>query len=159
MLSCSFFSRGRFVFPAKWLTFIITQYLIHFICILPVVVWSSSGRWAISWFCLQHCLWTLFPLWDFPVTKQQLEENIKLPVLSVLNFAFFSLILSSSLTDEISPLHNTQLNLKREVCDLNPLRQEDKTSLVFLDLLWQGLCYFKKSELLAITKTTVFNAA
>ena len=69
----------RFVFLDKCVIFIIIHYLIRYICILPFLVWYLTGRWtisSISWFCLQHWLWTLVPLWDSPATKQQLEENI-----------------------------------------------------------------------------------
>lgn len=95
-----------FRFPAKCLIFII-------ICILPFLVWYSTARWAVSWFCLQHWLWTLFPLWDSPVTKQRrLKENIKLPNLLALNFiSLFTCTFSSYyLTgDEISLIHNRQI--------------------------------------------------
>lgn len=53
--------------------------------------------------------------------------------------------------------HSKQINLKQDlVWNLNPLRQEDKIFLVFVNPSWQCLCYFKNPFVRSLYKHNSF---
>lgn len=149
MLSCSFFVALLFFLQNDSSLYNTVFNSLYYICILPFLDWYSTGRWAISWFCLQHWLWTLSPLWGFPVTKQQLEGNMKftksLSAQCYTDYTSSSSVLSNR--DEISLLYNRQINLKQGF--VTSTHADRKTKY----LLFSSIC---RGKVFVISKTLCY---
>lgn len=121
--------------------FLITQYLISHIGFLPFPAWHSTAPWI---GCLQHWLWTLYPLWGFDsVTKQQLKKNIKLPVILVLSECCLSLHLTFWSGYEISLPHNKQSYNRKSLWPQTTQTGRQNISCFPQSRSWQGLLFQK----------------